>query len=81
MDYAHKPCRGAVEAAGKAPLEQMAKAEFDTACRAGQFAEGPVVDSFGDGPGEPYNPNRQAWGKLTTGGWVWAWVRGPLATE
>jgi len=33
----------------------------------GKFVDGPYKDSFGDGRLEPYNPDRQAFGKLEGG--------------
>lgn len=60
---------------------QISKAELDAHYKAGDFAEQPQVSGFGDGPGEPYNPNREAWGTLKDGRQVWAWVRGPKAEE
>jgi len=50
---------------GKAML--IGKEEFDLHLRNREFLEGPYEDSFGDGWNEPYNPNRQAFGKLTDG--------------
>ncbi len=32
-----------------------------------QFVDGPYRDNFGSGHGEPYNPDRQAFGKLKDG--------------
>jgi hypothetical protein len=52
--------------------EQLTKAYFDGLCEAGSFADGPHVDSFGDGHGEPYNPYRQAFGILKDGRGVYA---------
>lgn len=66
---------------GEPPGRRLAKAAFDDHVRAGNFARGPVMGGFGDGPGEPYVPNRAAWGTLRTGEEVWAWVRGPKAEE
>lgn len=42
-------------------------AEFDRLARAGEFADGPHVSTFGDGPGEPYNPVRRVFGTLVDG--------------
>lgn len=47
--------------------EQIPIAEFDRLARAKQFADGPFIDSFGDGHGEPYNPYRKVWGTLKDG--------------
>jgi len=41
--------------------------EFNDLARARKFKEGPFKDSFGDGYGEPYNPNRAVWGVLEDG--------------
>lgn len=60
---------------------QLSKAEFDRLCDDDQFQLGPYLNSFGDGYGEPYNPNREAGGILKDGRVVWAWVRGPKAKE
>jgi len=46
---------------GEATL--ITKEEFDYHARNKDFSEGPIRDSFGNGP-EPYNPNRQAFGML-----------------
>ncbi len=50
---------------GKAQL--IGKQEFDSHFHQGEFSDGPYRDNFGSGDGEPYNPNRQAFGKLKTG--------------
>lgn len=50
---------------GKAQL--IEKQELDSYYHQKEFLDGPNKDSFGDGYGEPYNPNRQAFGKLKTG--------------
>lgn len=41
--------------------------EFDRLARKREFADGPHVSTFGDGPGEPYNPDREVWGTLKDG--------------
>lgn len=51
---------------------QLPKAEFDRLAKAVGFIEGPFRDTFGDGYGEPYNPNRQAFGRLRDGRLVFA---------
>ena len=51
--------------------------DFDAAFKANRFNGEPKLDSFGDRYGEPYNPNRAAYGVLKDGTGVWAWVRGP----
>ena len=56
-------CRNYVqENGGKALL--IKKEELDSYILKKEFLDGPYIDSFGDGYGEPYNPNRQAFGKL-----------------
>lgn len=45
----------------------ITKAEFDALANSSQFADGPHVSVFGNGPGEPYNPNRDLWGTLIDG--------------
>lgn len=58
---------------------RVGKAQFDELCEQDAFSDGPNVSTFGDGYGEPYNPNREAWGTLKNGTKVWAWVSGPNA--
>lgn len=60
---------------------RVSKATFDAHYRDGDFVGDPMISNFGDGYGEPYNPNREAWGVLKDGTKVWAWVRGPKSTE
>lgn len=55
---------------------ELAKLDFDAHVRMALFAVGPYLDTFGDGYGEPYRPNRRAGGTLKDGRVVWAWVRG-----
>jgi hypothetical protein len=43
------------------------KAEFDSLARSRSFSVGPYRDTFGDGPGDPYQPNRQVFGELKDG--------------
>ena len=50
---------------GEATL--ITKKEFDDHYNKRKFLEGPFKDNFGDDYGEPYNPNRQAFGKLDSG--------------
>lgn len=45
----------------------LTKAEFDKHCCDEAFSDGPFCDTFGDGYGEPYNPNRQVFGVLKDG--------------
>jgi hypothetical protein len=47
--------------------EPIPISEFDALVRAGEFANGPHVSTFGDGQGEPYNPFRDVWGTLRDG--------------
>jgi len=49
---------------GKATL--IPRSEFDAHFIKKKFADGPFMDSFGDG-NEPYNPNRQGYGRLKSG--------------
>ena len=41
--------------------------EFDDYARNRSFSDGPFIESFGDGYGEPYYPNRWIWGTLIDG--------------
>ena len=45
----------------------LKKREFNCHCKAGDFEVGPHAESFGDGYGDPYNPYRQAFGRLKDG--------------
>lgn len=64
-------CRDYIrEHGGKAEL--VTKEEFNQLARQKQFKEGPFQDSFGDGYGEPYNPNRQVFGSLDDGRIIFA---------
>lgn len=56
--------------------EEVSKGELDRMVDSDQFETGPYLNTFGDGYGEPYNPNRQAGGTLKDGRVVWAWVKG-----
>ena len=49
----------------------LTKEDFDAHAKAGDFEVGPHRDNFGDSYGEPYNPNRQAFGKLKDGRFVY----------
>lgn len=60
-------------------LTQLSKYDFDLAVRDGRITD-PVIETFGDGYGEPYNPNRKAFGTLD-GKKVWAWVRGDKVND
>ncbi len=52
--------------------EELSKEDFDALCREKQFVIGPLKDAFGDAALEPYNPNRQVFGKLKDGRIVYA---------
>jgi hypothetical protein len=45
----------------------VTRAEFDKMVSKKQFVDGPFRETFGDGYGESYNPDRQAFGKLKDG--------------
>ena len=47
--------------------EQIPIAVFDRLAREKQFADGPHISTFGDGPGDPYNPTRRVFGTLKDG--------------
>lgn len=47
--------------------ELLEKEEFDAHYKKKNFIEGPFKETLGDGYGEPYNPDRQAFGKLRKG--------------
>ena len=47
--------------------QSIDRAEFDRLARAGEFAEGPYQDSFGDSYGDPYRPRRAVYGVLRDG--------------
>lgn len=55
---------------------RLSKAQFDALYEASDFEDGPHVSTYAGGYGEPYNPNREAWGTLKDGRKVWAYVRG-----
>jgi hypothetical protein len=46
--------------------------EFDKLCKEKKFKEGPFIETFGDGYGEPYNPNRYVKGVLKNNKKVWS---------
>jgi len=59
-------CRNYVqENRGKAEL--LEKEEFDSYYKKKEFIDGPFKKRFGDDYGEPYNPNRQAFGRIKSG--------------
>lgn len=47
--------------------ECISKEEFDNLAKSDEFEDGPHMEGFGDGYGHPYNPWRQAFGKLKDG--------------
>ncbi len=47
--------------------ETISRDEFDRLTREDQFADGPYIEAFGDGYGEPYQPNRTMFGTLKDG--------------
>lgn len=51
-------------------VKYLPKVFFDALAKQGLFEEGPFRDSFGDGPGEPYNPHRQAFGLDKSGVYI-----------
>lgn len=55
--------------------EEITKDEFDKAALNKEFQRGPVISTFGDHEGDPYRPNRQAFGIMKNGRKVRAWVR------
>jgi hypothetical protein len=61
--------------------ERVTKKEFDQFCKDGLVKGDPMVSTFGDDYGEPYNPNREAFATLKNGRRVWAWVIGPKSKE
>ena len=57
----------------------LTKEEFDGHAKSKDFEDGPYKDSFGDGYGEPYNPHRQAFGRLKDGRAVYCELSRDLA--
>lgn len=55
--------------------ECIPRSQFDALVEKDDFRDGPFVDGFGDGYGEPYNPDRQAYGVLTNGRGVFCELR------
>lgn len=49
----------------------VSKDDFNVLCDKEQFEDGPFRESFGDNYGEPYNPRRQAFGRLKDGRYVY----------
>lgn len=58
-------------------FEEVTKELFDDYTTSRAFMCGPLLDTFGDGPGEPYVPYRQAFGILKDGRKIRAWVLPP----
>ena len=58
-------CKTYVNKDNKKPV-LLTKKIFDALYEAGMFIDGPFKSTFGDGRYEPYNPHRQAWGKIKT---------------
>ena len=56
-------CRNYVQENGGEAL-LIKKEELNSHVLQKEFLDGPYMNSFGDGYGEPYNQNRQAFGKL-----------------
>jgi hypothetical protein len=55
--------------------ELIHRGDFDELARdRSLWSDGPWLSSFGDGPGEPYIPQRQrsVWGRLKDGRAVWS---------
>ena len=50
---------------------RLPKRPFDAFVGAGAFDEGPPAGTSGRGYGEPYCPDRQAWGRLKDGRYVY----------
>ena len=65
-DEPRHACKKYMEANGIKP-KLLKKKQFDKLARKKQFKSGPMVDTFGDAYGEPYNPYRQAFGILKDG--------------
>jgi hypothetical protein len=51
---------------------KLSQKEFDEHAKEKNFEEGPLIETFGDGYGEPYNPNRLVFGTLKGGEKVYA---------
>lgn len=73
----NKPCRQAAFYFGNhqtPTTTEMTREEFNKLVEDG-FKDGPWMETFGDGYGEPYNPHRQAYGVTKDGRGVYAQVR------
>lgn len=55
------------------PKNEISRRRFNEGVRDDTIKDA-TMESFGDGYGEPYTPNRRAWGTMD-GTLVWAWVR------
>jgi hypothetical protein len=65
-------CRGWQVSNDVDRMEELSLDEFHQLMRDSRFTKGPFKDSFGDGYGEPYNPQRQVFGQLKDGRFVYA---------
>ena len=63
---------GTRAAPGQPEGKELTIKEFNDLCRKKQFKEGPFIEDFGSGYGEPYNPNRYVKGILKNGKKVWS---------
>ena len=52
---------------GEGKFECLSEEEFNKLVESEKFEVGPFKEDFGSGHGEPYNPWRQAFGKLKDG--------------
>lgn len=67
-------CRLYMMNSGSTP-KFLPKKEFDQHFKDNEFEDGPYRDNFGDGEYDPYSPNRQAFGKLKDGTFVFCELR------
>ena len=58
--------------------EKLTITKFNDLCRQKKFKEGPFIEDFGSGYGEPYCPDHYVWGTLKTGKKVWS-IKKPKA--
>lgn len=70
-DKPRNNCRWYFEEKGILSPEKITKDEFDQHYDEERFSDGPYQETFGNGYGEPYNPYRQAYGKLKDGRYVY----------
>ncbi len=83
VDMRYEPrhsCESWFNETGLAPV-QLSKNDFDNMCENDEFADGPHIETFGDNPPEPYNPFRQAFGKLKDGRGVFCEVHRSRADD